>query len=240
MAMSQQEGKRVLVTGASRGIGRAIALRFACAGADVVVAARDRDELEALAQEIRAKKRRCLVVPTDLRDPLSIADLAQAVRDEFQGLDVLVNNAGVGTWAPIGELTLEQYDEMFDVNMRAVFLLTQAVLPLMQEQGSGHVVNIASTSSRWTYPEGTVYCASKFAVLGFSEALAKELRTMGVRVTAVCPGQVNTFLGGAKPADWGEEMLTGEDVAETVLHAVSLPPHAIVTELVVWPRGEEF
>jgi 3-oxoacyl-[acyl-carrier protein] reductase len=238
--MIQQEGKRVLVTGASRGIGRAIALRFASAGADVIVAARNRDELRDLAQEIKSAGRRCLVVPTDLRDPSSIANLAQGIREEFQGLDVLVNNAGVGAWAPLGELTLEQYDEMFDVNMRAVFLLTQAVLPFMREQGSGHIVNIASTSSRWTYPEGTVYCASKFAVLGFSEALAKELRTTGVRVTAVCPGQVNTFLGGATPADWSKEMLTGEDVAESVLHAVSLPPHALVTELVVWPRGEEF
>ncbi len=80
--------------------------------------------------------------------------------------DILVNNAGVGAWAPIGELTLAQYDEMFDVNMRAVFLLTQAVLPSMIERGSGHIVNIASTSSRWAYPEGTVYCASKFACAG--------------------------------------------------------------------------
>jgi NADP-dependent 3-hydroxy acid dehydrogenase YdfG len=104
----------------------------------------------------------------------------------------------------------------------------------------GHIVNIASTSSRWTYPEGTVYCASKFAVLGFSEALAKELRTTGVRVTAVCPGQVNTYLGGGGPADWDKEMLNAEDVAESVLHVVSLPAHAIVTELVVWPRGEAF
>lgn len=238
--MSQQQGKRVLVTGASRGIGRAIALRFASAGADVIVAARNRHELQDLAEEITSKGRRCLVVPTDLRDPSSIANLAQQVGGEFQGLDILVNNAGVGAWAPLEELTLEQYDEMFDVNMRAVFLLTQAVLPLMREQGSGHIVNIASTSSRWTYPEGTVYCASKFAVLGFSEALAKELRSEGVRVTAVCPGQVNTYLGGSNPTDWSEEMLTGEDVAESVLCAVSLPPRAIVTELVVWPRGEEF
>lgn len=238
--MKQLQGKRVLVTGASRGIGRAIALRFASAGADVVMAARNRDELQEVAGEIVSMGRQCLVVPTDLRDLASIAALVRETNQQFGGTDILVNNAGVGAWAPIGEITLAQYDEMFAVNMRAVFLLTQAVLPLMIEQGSGHIVNIASTSSRWAYPEGTVYCASKFAVLGFNEALAKELRTTGVRVTAVCPGQVNTYLGGGSPADWDEDMLNSEDVAELVLQTVALPPRAIVTELVVWPRGEEF
>jgi 3-oxoacyl-[acyl-carrier protein] reductase len=238
--MNQLQGKRALVTGASRGIGRAIALRFARAGADVLIAARSRDELQELAGEISAMGQRCLVVPTDLRDPASIMALVGEAHNQFEGIDILVNNAGVGAWAPIGELTLAQYDEIFDVNMRAVFLLTQALLPAMIERGSGHIVNIASTSSRWAYPEGTIYCASKFALLGFNEALAKELRTTGVRVTAVCPGQVNTYLGGGGPAEWDEEMLNGEDVAELALHAVTLPPHAIVTELVVWPRGEEF
>jgi 3-oxoacyl-[acyl-carrier protein] reductase len=238
--MNQLQGKRALVTGASRGIGRAIALRFARAGADVLIAARSRDELQELAGEISAMGQRCLVVPTDLRDPASIMALVGEAHNQFEGIDILVNNAGVGAWAPIGELTLAQYDEIFDVNMRAVFLLTQALLPAMTERGSGHIVNIASTSSRWAYPEGTIYCASKFALLGFNEALAKELRTTGVRVTAVCPGQVNTYLGGGGPAEWDAEMLNGEDVAELALHAVTLPPHAIVTELVVWPRGEEF
>ncbi len=238
--MNQLQGKRALVTGASRGIGWAIALRFARAGADVLIAARSHDELQELAGEISALGQRCLVVPTDLRDPASIMALVREAHNQFEGIDILVNNAGVGAWAPIGELTLAQYDEIFDVNMRAVFLLTQALLPAMIERGSGHIVNIASTSSRWAYPEGTIYCASKFALLGFNEALAKELRTTGVRVTAVCPGQVNTYLGGGDPAEWDEEMLNGEDVAELALHAVTLPPHAIVTELVVWPRGEEF
>jgi len=110
----------------------------------------------------------------------------------------------------------------------------------MIERKSGHIINIASTSSRWAYPEGTIYCASKFAVLGFNEALAKELRTTGVRVTAICPGQVNTYLGGAGPEDWQEGMLNGEDIAALAVQAVTLPPHAIMTEMVVWPRAEQF
>lgn len=237
---SQLSGERVLVTGASRGIGRAIALRFARAGADVVIAARSQQELQEFGEEISATGQRCLVIPTDLRDPASILALVKEAHSQFGGIDILVNNAGIGAWAPISELTLEQYDEIFDVNMRAVFLLTQAVVPSMIERKKGHIINIASTSSRWTYPEGSVYCASKFAVLGFNEALAKELRTTGVRVTAVCPGQVNTYLGGGGPAEWEEDMLTGEDVAELVINTVTLPSHAIVTELVVWPRGEDF
>ncbi len=238
--MTQLDDKIVLVTGASRGIGRAITLRFARAGADLVIVARNREELQELGSEIRAMGRGCLIMPTDLRDPAQIEVLARQAFEQFGRIDILINNAGIGFWAPVTELTLDQYDEMFCVNMRAVFLLTQAVLPQMIERGNGHIVNIASTSSRWTYPEGTLYCASKFALLGFNEALAKELRTTGVRVTAVCPGQVNTYLGGSGPQTWEKDMLSGEDVAELAFQAVTLPPHAIVTEIVVWPRAEAF
>jgi NADP-dependent 3-hydroxy acid dehydrogenase YdfG len=129
---------------------------------------------------------------------------------------------------------------MFAVNMRAVFWLTRALLPPMITRGAGHIVNIASTSARWTYPEGTVYCASKFAVLGFSEALAREMRPKGIKVTAINPGSVNTFLGGSGPANWEEGMLNGEDVAEIALQVVTMPAHALVTEVVVWPRAEKF
>jgi NADP-dependent 3-hydroxy acid dehydrogenase YdfG len=238
--MTQVVDKVVLVTGASRGIGRSIALRFAKAGADLVLAARNREELLELRSEIQALGRRCLAVTIDLRNPDEIQALARHAEEHFGQIDILINNAGVGYWAPVTELTLAQHDEMFEVNMRAVFLLTKAVLPAMISRGHGHIVNIASTSSRWTYPEGTLYCASKFAVLGFNEALAKELRTTGVRVTAVCPGQVNTYLGGSGPDTWEKDMLHGDDVAELALQAVSLPSHAIVTEMVVWPRAEEF
>jgi NADP-dependent 3-hydroxy acid dehydrogenase YdfG len=238
--MTQVADTVVLVTGASRGIGRAIAWRFARAGADLVIAARNEEELQELSAEIGALGRRCLIAPTDLRDPLAVQALARRAIDHNGRVDILVNNAGIGHWAPLTELTLAQYNEMFDVNMRAVFLLTQALLPQMIRRGSGHIVNIASTSSRWTYPEGTLYCASKFALLGFNEALAKELRTTGVRVTAVCPGQVNTYLGGSDPSTWEDGMLNGEDIAELALQAVSLPAHAIVTEMVVWPRAEAF
>lgn len=238
--MSRLNDQVVLVTGASRGIGRAIALRFAQEGARLIVTARDASQLEELAAEIEAQNGRCLVAPADLHQPGDIDRLVAEGLKAFGRIDVLVNNAGVGSWAPVTELTLAQYEEMFAVNVRAVFLLTRAVLPQMIARATGHIVNIASTSSRWTYPEGTLYCASKFAVLGFNEALAKELRPTGVRATAVCPGQVNTYLGGSGPEEWVEDMLSGEDVAELAVQAVLLPPHAIVTEMVVWPRAEEF
>lgn len=229
-----------LITGASRGIGKAIALRFAQEGMDLILAARTHQDLLAVQNEVEGMGRRCFLIPTDLRSPDAIRDLVQHGLDTAGHIDILVNNAGVGFWAPVEELTLEQFNEMFDVNMRAVFLLTKAVLPHMKSNGYGHIINIASTSSRWTYPDGTLYCASKFAVLGFNEALAKELRPNGIRVTAICPGQVNTYLGGGGPQDWEEGMLNGEDVAHLAVQAISMPPHAIVTEMVVWPRAEAF
>ena len=233
-------GKTALITGASRGIGRDIALRYAREGADIIAVARNQNELASLGEEIKAFDVRYLAIPANLRKQSEFEAIVQKSLAEFGRIDFLVNNAGVGFWAPIQEIRAEQYDEMFDVNMKAVFLLTQACLPQMIERKSGHIINIASTSSRWAYPEGTIYCASKFAVLGFNEALAKELRTTGVRVTAICPGQVNTYLGGAGPEDWQEGMLNGEDIAALAVQAVTLPPHAIMTEMVVWPRAEQF
>ena len=237
--MKKLQKQRVLVTGASRGIGRAIAVQFAAAGADLVLASRDEQALQEVAIEAQANGVACEIIPTDLREPEAIDTLA---KEALAGgaIDILVNNAGVGTWAPIEDLTLADYEAMFDVNIRAVFLLTQAVLPPMRTHGAGHIITIASTSSRWTYPEGTLYCASKFAVLGFSEALARELRTTGVRVTAILPGQVNTYLGGSGPQSWQEGMLQPQDIAAAAVHVASLPAHAIVTEMVIWPCAEDF
>lgn len=238
--MTSLTGKITLVTGASRGIGRAIALLFAQEGADLIITARNQQELNTLRTEIEAMGRRCLSVPADLCQPDEINNLVEQVLETFGRIDILINNAGIGDWKPITEFTLAEYDQIFDVNVRAVFWLTQAVLPQMISRGEGHIINVASASGRWAYPGGTVYCASKFAVVGFNEALAKELRPTGVRVTALCPGQVNTYIGGSGPEEWVDGMLNGEDVAALALQAVTLPPHAIVTEMVLWPRAEEF
>jgi NADP-dependent 3-hydroxy acid dehydrogenase YdfG len=238
--MTSLTGKITLVTGASRGIGRAIALRFAQEGADLIITARSQQELNALRTQIEAMGRRCLSVPADLRQPAAINSLVEQALETFGRIDILINNAGVGDWKPVTEFTLAEYDQIFDVNVRAIFWLTQAVLPQMINRAEGHIINIASASGRWAYPGGTVYCASKFAVVGFNEALAKELRPTGVRVTALCPGQVNTYIGGSGPEEWVDGMLNGEDVAALALQAVMLPPHAIVTEMVLWPRAEEF
>jgi NADP-dependent 3-hydroxy acid dehydrogenase YdfG len=238
--MTSLTDKITLVTGASRGIGRAIALCFAQEGADLIITARNQQELNTLRTEIEAMGRRCLSVPADLCQPAEINNLVEQALETFGRIDILINNAGIGDWKPITEFTLAEYDQIFDVNVRAVFWLTQAVLPQMISRGAGHVINVASASGRWAYPGGTVYCASKFAVVGFNEALAKELRPTGVRVTALCPGQVNTYIGGSGPEEWVDGMLNGEDVAALALQAVTLPPHAIVTEMVLWPRAEEF
>lgn len=238
--MTSLTDKITLVTGASRGIGRAIALRFAQEGADLIITARSQQELNTLRTEIEAMGRRCLSVPADLRQPAAINSLVEQALETFGQIDILINNAGVGDWKPVTEFTLAEFDQIFDVNMRAVFWLTQAVLPQMVNRAEGHIINIASTSGRWAYPGGTVYCASKFAVVGFNEALAKELRPTGVRVTALCPGQVNTYIGGSGPEEWVDGMLNGDDVAALAIQAVTLPPHAIVTEMVLWPRAEEF
>lgn len=172
--MSNFSDKVALITGASRGIGKAIALRFAQEGLDLILAARNVQDLQTVQRDVEGMGRRCQSIPTDLRNPESIKKLVQHSLEIMGQIDILVNNAGVGFWGPVDELTLDQYDEMFDVNMRAVFLLARAVIPHMKSKSHGHIINIASTSSRWTYPEGTLYCASKFAVLGLTKLWPKN------------------------------------------------------------------
>jgi len=236
--MGTLTGRRSLVTGASRGIGRAVALRLAAEGSDIVAAARSKAELETLKAEIEHLGRNCLAIETDLRRPESVMRLAEAALADSTQIDILVNNAGVGVWGELGEISLEQYDEVFDVNIRAVFLLTQAILPSMTARGNGFVVNIGSTSGRCGYSGGTVYCASKFALTGFADALAKELQPKGIRVCTIFPGSVNTYLGGSGPEGWDADMLAPEDVAESVVHVVTTPSRVFTTEIVVWPKGE--
>jgi len=208
-----------VITGASRGIGRATALRLA-ADYEIVALARSDDALESLAQEIEARGGRCRPRVVDVTDPV-------AVRAALAGIDaqVLVNNAGVGTTKPFVELTRDEWMRMVDVNVNALFDVTQALVGPMIERRSGHIVFIGSISGRSAYPGGTCYAATKHAVMGFSESLMLELREYGVKVSIVNPGSVATSFSARSDASW---MLAAEDVADAVADVLDTPPHVLI------------
>ncbi|MBV6521044.1 MAG: NADP-dependent 3-hydroxy acid dehydrogenase YdfG [Gemmatimonadaceae bacterium] len=214
-----------LITGATRGIGRAIALRLAPTH-DIIAVGRGDVELHRLLDDISAIGGTCQPVRLDLRRPDAIASALGG-----SSVDVLVNNAGVMHKKPLLQLEASEWHEMVDVNYNALFHVTRAVLPGMMLRGSGHIVNIASIAGRSAFFGGAGYASTKHAVIGFSESLMLEVRDHGVRVSVVCPGSVATGMV-ERDADtsW---MLTPDDVAQAVAGILATPPHALVFQLEV-------
>jgi len=220
--MDLSDGTAV-VTGASSGIGEATARELAAEGCAVALAARREDRLDAVAADIEAAGGEALVVPTDVSDADDAEALVEAAADEFGGIDVLVNNAGVARGAPVADADLDDLKANVRVNLEGVMNVTHAALPSLLDSGGGDVVTVSSLSARYPQEGGSGYTASKFGVNGFCRSLRKELSEEPVRVSIVMPGPVETELN-----DWahwdGRAMATG-DVAETVAFLVSRPDH---------------
>ncbi|MBG6614001.1 SDR family oxidoreductase [Pseudomonas aeruginosa] len=214
-----------LVTGAGRGIGRGIALALARAGADVAVADLDPQVAEETAAAIRSLGRRSLALGVDVSDGDSVRAMVERVATEFGRLDVAVNNAGVISIRKVAELSLADWDRVMNVNARGVFLCCQAELPLMQAQRWGRIVNLSSIAGKVGLPDLAHYCASKFAVIGFSNALAKEVARDGVTVNALCPGIVGTGMWRGEDGLSGRWRQAGESEAQSwERHQASLLP----------------
>lgn len=186
--------KRALVTGASRGIGAAIARTLAEAGATVVLSARSAPLVDQLAEQLREEGRKAFAIGCDVADPDQVEELRRQVEAEIGGVDILVNNAGVASSAPLARTTLDEWNRIFAINVTGVFLCTKAFLPTMTTAGWGRVVNIASVAGKMGAPYISAYSASKHAVIGFTRSVALEVAKRGVTVNAVCPGYVDTAM----------------------------------------------
>jgi NAD(P)-dependent dehydrogenase (short-subunit alcohol dehydrogenase family) len=228
------EGKAALVTGASRGIGRAVANALAGAGAHLGLASRSGDDLGLDG----VVARRC-----DVREPDQIQGVVDETVERFGRLDILVSNAGVGAYGPFLELPGEQLEELIDVNVKGTLYAVRAALPHLLESGEADLVTVASEAGRRGLPHEAVYCASKFAQVGLTRALDHELRERGVRCTNVCPGGVATdfAMGRGRTPEMPQlaAMMSPEDVAEVVLFALTRPRSHRILETAFRPMNEQ-
>lgn len=186
------QNRVAVVTGASRGLGRAIALALADAGADVALLARDRQRLEAVAAEIRQRGRKSLALCCDVSSEAQVTSAAGQIRATFGAVHIVVNSAGINLRKPITEFTLEEWHRVLETNLTGVFLVCRALIPLMRAQGYGRILNLTSIMSHVALPGRTAYAASKTGLLGFTRALALELAPEGITVNGISPGPVAT------------------------------------------------
>lgn len=222
-----------VVTGASSGIGRAVASELGRAGCRLAICARKEEALERAAEELAEDGAEVLALPTDVSRPEAVDRFARRVLADMGPVSVLVNNAGVARFGRVDELELEDYEAVFGTNVRGVFLMSRAFVPAMVEQGDGVIVNIASLAGKNHFAGGSVYAASKHAVLGLSKCMMLDLREEGIRVLAVCPGSVDTaFFDGQDRFDPDRHRILGpEEVAELVVSSVRLSDRATVSEV---------
>jgi len=228
------EGKVALVTGASRGIGLAIARTLAGMGAKLGLCARDAKKLESVAAELKSAGAVAVPVAADLTRPDEIASLVQKTEHSLGSIEILINNAGIGYFAPVQDASEAKWDAVLDTNLKAVFLLSKAVAPGMIRRGSGHIVNIASLAGKNAMAGGSVYCASKWGLLGLTACMAEDLRSHGIRVAAVCPGSVATDFSPHSGRDTSK-MLQPEDVAHAVESILTQAPQSFISEVLLRP-----
>jgi NADP-dependent 3-hydroxy acid dehydrogenase YdfG len=230
-----------IVTGASRGIGREIATRLAKEGHFVALVARNEEEIRELEFEIDSSGGKSRGYPIDLTDEAAVEAMVADLRAQFGRIDVLVNNAGIGIFKPGHTLRTEEWDRVFDVNVRGSFLMTKAVLPAMLEAKSGHIVAIASDVSKRTFANGSLYCASKYAQDAFFSGLRKEVRASGVKVSVVYPGLVDTFFHDGSPGQpHRAAYLQPHDIADSVAYILNAPAHVVIDELMIHPLVQEY
>ncbi|ORZ00103.1 hypothetical protein BCR43DRAFT_451931 [Syncephalastrum racemosum] len=243
--MGRLQGKNVMITGASAGIGEATAREFAKEGANLILAARRGDRLDALKAELsKAHNIEVHAVTLDLRDTKQINAVVEAVPP----IDVLVNNAGLVIGVdPVTEVDEEVFDTMFGTNVKGLLFLTKAVVRGMKERQTGHVINLGSIAGKQAYPNGSIYCATKYAVDAITTSLRHELVDTPIRVSLICPGLVNTefstvrYRGDKNAADnvyKGMQPMVGQDIAEIIVFTASRPPHVNIADMLVFPTAQ--
>ena len=230
--------KVAIITGASRGIGANVAQALTSDGYVVVLVARSEDSLKQVVSQIVAEgndKDSVVFYALDVQDHQAIQEMVAEVRSKFGHIDLLFNNAGIDMWGTM-DVSIEDFDKTIAINLRGAFSFLKAVVPIMESQNGGTIINVASRAGKIGFPEFGVYGASKFGLVGLSESLYHQLSNKGIRVTALCPGWVDTAMAkdsGLKK----EEMISTEDIVTTVRWLLTLSPAAVVKEVIIECRN---
>jgi 3-oxoacyl-[acyl-carrier protein] reductase len=229
-------GKTAIVTGGSKGIGYSVGESLARAGANVVICARNGDEVAKAAAAMEGLgEGRVIGVRCDMRSYDDVRNLIARAVEEFDGLDVLVNNAGVGHYAPIDEISLEQWAQVLETNLSGVFYACREAVPHMKRRGAAWIINIGSLAGKNPFAGGAAYNASKFGLLGFSEAMMLDVRHEGIRVSCVMPGSVATHFSGRPPTAEEAWKTQPEDIAQIVMDLLAMPERTIPSRIEVRP-----
>lgn len=234
--MNSLAGKVALVTGAGRGIGKAISLLLAQAGCRVVLTSRSRDQLDAVAAIIEKNMGEAFGAPADLTQDDEVIRLVDSIREKWGSVDILINNAGWGKRAPVARAKIEEWDQTFRVNLRAPMVLAHLLVPDMISKGEGAVINIGSISGKTGEANGSAYSASKFGLIGFTQSLYEEVREHGIKVAVILPGFVDTPLIPANRQLDRSKMIRPEAIAQTVHFILTSPPTCCPVEITVRPQ----
>ena len=229
-----------VITGASSGVGKSLAIQLSDAGYRVVLAARSKDKLNAIAEEILSKGGDSLVVSTDVSQPEQINNLKDRAL-EYGDVSVVINNAGLGKFSKVEDVAIEDWDRQLDVNLRASFLVSQAFIPGMKQRLNGILVFMNSVAGKKGYPYSAAYVASKYGMRGLADSLREELREDNIKVISIHPGAVDTPFWDGKGVNFPrEEMLNTHTLAQSIVHAIQSPGNFAVEELVVRRTAGDF
>ena len=238
--MGKLEEKVAIVTGGSRGIGKAIARGLAGEGAKVVIAARGVEKLNETALELAAVSATVVPIPADITEEVQVNALFQRTLELFHRLDILVNNAGAFDGGPLDELSVETWDKVMAANLRGPFLCTRAAMRIMKPQAGGRIINIGSISAQRPRMNTAPYATSKFGLWGLTNATALEGRRFGITACCLHPGNVPRVDASSQERRGGEPMMAAEELAEVAVLMASLPPHVNMLEAIVLPLGQPY
>ena len=231
-------GRSAIVTGGSRGIGLATAIALRLAGADVLICGRSPDALDMAATRITAgavSAGRVVTEVADVRQPEQAQRLVESAVEQLGGVDILINNAGVGRFSPVAELTVEDWRETVETNLSGAFYCCRAAIPVMRQRGGGWIINVSSLAGKHPFARGAAYCASKAGLNALTESLMQEVRREGIRVSCVLPGSVDTEFAGNEPSVDAGWKLAASDVAQTVVDLLRHPPRCLPSRVEIRP-----
>lgn len=230
------KGANVIITGAGRGIGKSTALLFAEQGANCVLVSRTASDLAQVAAEIEKKGGRAFPLESDISNDEHVSKIVQDTISTFGSIEILINNAGLGWRNDVVKARVEDWDQTLAVNLRGAMRLTQKVLPVMMKKRNGVIINISSISGKIGYAGSSAYCASKFGLMGFTEALFKEVRNEGIKVSVICPGYVDTSLIPNTRKIDRSKMIDPHDIAKACLFVATSSAVSCPTEIVILPQ----